>query len=537
MTEFVRSNPGLESRFTRFIHFEDYSSHELLLILFGFCDAYQYRLSSKAQSAFEYLLEMIVHGRNERFGNARTIRNYFEKAISLHGERIARLDRASIDRNVLMTLELADVPFGMVPNVQQIDCPNCHRSGHFLLALKHCRCCHCDYAFPVGEDAEPLGRISFCPECGFTNNTLESFACGSYRHRSPRDPASESGQTIITCDRCSLDYPVDMNGEYVGQGSASIKCPGCHADIQITSERVNSWENEYDQLACPKCDSGYWPATCPNCKELCASDCDEPSFECKCGERFNLAWCPECGTLAVTPPKDHIVTCANCGSNFAVSGVGRVERCPKTGCVGTLVRDGREEFQNGSIYDSYRCLKCHKDVIRHEEYGLIESDRYELMLVEDGVHCPSQPDSGQHSFPASRALQSCPRDCDGELEPHPSKTSFLQFNRFKCETCGQEFIKVEGDEEEWLSVTKFLLKLIKVGAIPPLDDPRQQPWIECVAGLLTELPSDEYAHFCIGLTQLKRTQNAVKAVARSGAAQFSQDWCMRFVQQLTKPTP
>jgi SpoVK/Ycf46/Vps4 family AAA+-type ATPase len=53
---FIESNPGLRSRFTRFIDFPDYTPEELVKILIGFADESGYRLSSEALAAAARLL-------------------------------------------------------------------------------------------------------------------------------------------------------------------------------------------------------------------------------------------------------------------------------------------------------------------------------------------------------------------------------------------------------------------------------------------------------------------------------------------------
>lgn len=88
MKKFIESNPGLDSRFNRYITFEDYSCTELLEIFEYICKNSSYELDSEGK---EYLSEYIAKlflDRDEKFGNARTIRNIFEKSIMFQANRV-----------------------------------------------------------------------------------------------------------------------------------------------------------------------------------------------------------------------------------------------------------------------------------------------------------------------------------------------------------------------------------------------------------------------------------------------------------------
>src|SRR5439155_18476810 len=72
MRKFLQTNPGLASRFTRTVEFENYTTDELVTIVEHFCRAHQYTLEYGARSAIQSYFERMP--RTETFGNARTPR-------------------------------------------------------------------------------------------------------------------------------------------------------------------------------------------------------------------------------------------------------------------------------------------------------------------------------------------------------------------------------------------------------------------------------------------------------------------------------
>jgi Holliday junction resolvasome RuvABC ATP-dependent DNA helicase subunit len=86
MTTLVGANPGLESRFTRTIHFPDYTDVELVAIFESMANAKRYHLGEAGRAR---LAEVITaEPRSRGFGNARFVRNLFEQAVALHALRL-----------------------------------------------------------------------------------------------------------------------------------------------------------------------------------------------------------------------------------------------------------------------------------------------------------------------------------------------------------------------------------------------------------------------------------------------------------------
>ena len=88
MKEFINSNPGLKSRFSKFLHFPDYSAKELTEIFSQLCAKYDLTLTPEAGAAAAAYIERLVENKNEQFANARDVRNFFERIIERQARRI-----------------------------------------------------------------------------------------------------------------------------------------------------------------------------------------------------------------------------------------------------------------------------------------------------------------------------------------------------------------------------------------------------------------------------------------------------------------
>ena len=107
MEEFIHSNPGLESRFNRFMHFPDYTIDEMMAIFDMRCGQSGYLVADNARDELQKILEdksQDIGG----FGNARGVRNLFEKAIAEQADRLAASDEP-LTRESLMTLTEDDI--------------------------------------------------------------------------------------------------------------------------------------------------------------------------------------------------------------------------------------------------------------------------------------------------------------------------------------------------------------------------------------------------------------------------------------------
>lgn len=107
MAQFLASNPGLKSRFNKFIFFEDYTGKEMLAILKNMCKKQDYKLSKAAEKyALKYFNDRF-EAHEENFANARDVRNFLEKAITNHASRVVSIEDATEEE--LSTLEVEDL--------------------------------------------------------------------------------------------------------------------------------------------------------------------------------------------------------------------------------------------------------------------------------------------------------------------------------------------------------------------------------------------------------------------------------------------
>jgi len=115
MQAFLASNPGLRSRFNKFIDFPDYSVDELCMIFERLVEKHDYIADSQAIAAAREVLESQYRSRRDNFANARLVRNLFEQTLVNHSTRIATLGSPS--RHDLTALAPADVPVAAPPIV------------------------------------------------------------------------------------------------------------------------------------------------------------------------------------------------------------------------------------------------------------------------------------------------------------------------------------------------------------------------------------------------------------------------------------
>nr|WP_241670770.1 right-handed parallel beta-helix repeat-containing protein [Streptomyces lavendulae] len=113
MDRLLGSNAGLASRFTRTLHFEDYSSPELVRIVEYQAARHEYTCAPETLEALHGYFETLPRG--ERFGNGRSARQVFQRMTERHAQRVAELDLgpaglAAAEPGLLTTLLTADLP-------------------------------------------------------------------------------------------------------------------------------------------------------------------------------------------------------------------------------------------------------------------------------------------------------------------------------------------------------------------------------------------------------------------------------------------
>ncbi len=97
MDEFVNSNPGLKSRFNKYIFFQDYTGDELYKIFLQMCEKQEYIPSRSAKTYVKKYLTERAMKHEENFANAREVRNYIERCIERQANRIVGLEDVNDD--------------------------------------------------------------------------------------------------------------------------------------------------------------------------------------------------------------------------------------------------------------------------------------------------------------------------------------------------------------------------------------------------------------------------------------------------------
>ena len=110
MKRFIDSNPGLQSRFNRYIDFPDYTGGELTEIFKMYMKKNQYILAPDAEEYLRKRFDYVVAHKDRNFGNARFARNVFEKSIQHQANRLAR--QSNLSKKQLMELTIDDLKEG-----------------------------------------------------------------------------------------------------------------------------------------------------------------------------------------------------------------------------------------------------------------------------------------------------------------------------------------------------------------------------------------------------------------------------------------
>ena len=113
MRAFLRSNPGLESRFSNILTFQDYSVPELAEILDSLCRRFRYVMTPAAKELAIHAIESEKNG-GDNFSNGRFVRNLFEKIINRQAERVSGSQNPSAE--ALSEIIEEDVAFAVSRN-------------------------------------------------------------------------------------------------------------------------------------------------------------------------------------------------------------------------------------------------------------------------------------------------------------------------------------------------------------------------------------------------------------------------------------
>ena len=157
MARFLKQNPGLQSRFTRFIKFDDYDVESLCRILEKNCEEQQFQVTPEFRGKASVLFHHAWSERDSHFGNARLVRNIFEAATATHSHRV--VTEGTLDRKSLTTLDASDLSLSAFTSLPDSDyesgdyrwqatCPECgkHRRAPVSVLGRRVKCA-CGAAF------------------------------------------------------------------------------------------------------------------------------------------------------------------------------------------------------------------------------------------------------------------------------------------------------------------------------------------------------------------------------------------------------
>ncbi len=108
MKEFIDSNPGLKSRFSRYFYFKDYNAIELVQIYKIFCKNTAINLTKAGEEKLLTMLKILYAKKGRSFGNGRLVRNIFEKSIGNQANRLVKI--SPLTDEILSTIKDADIP-------------------------------------------------------------------------------------------------------------------------------------------------------------------------------------------------------------------------------------------------------------------------------------------------------------------------------------------------------------------------------------------------------------------------------------------
>ena len=109
MRGFKNENPGLQSRFNRHVEFPDYTPDELSEIFQRQADEKGYVLDPEAKVLASRVFAVLHKQKDARFGNGRSVRNFFEQTISRQADRLAG-GSGDLEKDMLMRILAPDLP-------------------------------------------------------------------------------------------------------------------------------------------------------------------------------------------------------------------------------------------------------------------------------------------------------------------------------------------------------------------------------------------------------------------------------------------
>ena len=122
MHDFIDSNPGLKSRFTQTIHFDDYTPDELTEIFINLAKDKSFTIDEETRSAIHRQFEQLYLRRDKNFGNAREARRIFDQAVEKQSQRlVSEMNNPDFNNDDMYRLTTADLPAAQSEQARPLD--------------------------------------------------------------------------------------------------------------------------------------------------------------------------------------------------------------------------------------------------------------------------------------------------------------------------------------------------------------------------------------------------------------------------------
>ena len=122
MHDFIDSNPGLKSRFTQTIHFDDYTPDELTEIFLNLASKKNFIVDEATKAAIHRQFEQLYLRRDKNFGNAREARKIFDEAVERQSQRLVKLmDDPGFQEGDMFSLKPEDLPMAKSEAARPLD--------------------------------------------------------------------------------------------------------------------------------------------------------------------------------------------------------------------------------------------------------------------------------------------------------------------------------------------------------------------------------------------------------------------------------
>ena len=122
MHDFIDTNPGLKSRFTQTIHFEDYTPDELTQIFINLASGKKFTVDEETRGAIHRQFEQLYLRRDKNFGNARAARRIFDQAVERQSQRlITEMNNPNFTNEDMYRITVADLAVGQSEKIRPLD--------------------------------------------------------------------------------------------------------------------------------------------------------------------------------------------------------------------------------------------------------------------------------------------------------------------------------------------------------------------------------------------------------------------------------